>query len=631
MSRSVIVASTVLFLHPPGTGHGADAIALAGLELAVDKTDIERVRIPLNEAFSPSRLEYTVTVDASYTARVLITPRVLAESAATLTINGEKAEPNQPHQVPLAADVNTFVIRFEPRQGGKATTYRLTITKRDLSKEYRSEPLGKGVWRIQDFGGFTSNQDMYLFEGKERALLIDTGMGRGDLAAYVTSLTRLPVDVAITHGNRDHFLQVDQFPDATVYLSEQDVTRLPPALVTSRFRSIKDGDVIDIGAGRKFEVVEVPGHSLGSVLYVDAANELAVTGDAISSGSMVYVFAPTCTALDQYRDALKKLEARIGALDGITLLVGHHYQEQTPLRGRAGKQLVTDMRTAADRVLRGELEGTPARTARDGRSIELRQATVGLAGLWYNPKNLVTAPAALGFLDVRTTAGQPVIPKPIFSSFQTNYTAAVGDDVAKVVITLTAYDPNHKRVTVNGTPVASGTSFTASLDGKRTRFDVAVTAADDTVRTYTVEVARFGAEPGPLRVGAAREDITSPRHALPRGYTSIHDRVYARAIVLDDQETRAVLLGADVGMFTEDSYEELSQRIAKEVGCPIEHIVMTGTHTHGSPSPGARPVPGRTTRTYSTRSTSPTRSGWPGRRCSTSSSSGRSGRWDILT
>jgi hypothetical protein len=226
---------------------------------------------------------------------------------------------------------------------------------------------------------------------------------------------------------------------------------------------------------------------------------------------------------------------------------------------------------------------------------------------------------------VRTTAGQPVIPKPIFSSFQTNYTAAVGDDVAKVVITPTAYDPNHKRVTVNGTPVASGTSFTASLDGKQTRFDVAVMAADDTVRTYAVEVARFGAEPGPLRVGAAKVDITSPQTALPLGSTSIHDRVYARAIVLDDQETRAVLLGADVGMFTEDSYEELSQRIAKEVGCPIEHIVMTGTHTHGSPSPGARPVPGRTTRTYSTRSTSPTRSGWPGRRCSTSSSSARSG------
>jgi glyoxylase-like metal-dependent hydrolase (beta-lactamase superfamily II) len=319
-------------------------------------------------------------------------------------------------------------------------------------------------------------------------------MGRGDLAAYVRSLTSLPVDVAITHGNRDHFLQVDQFPDATVYMSAKDVTRLPPALVTPRFKWVQDGDVIDIGAGRRFEVLEVPGHSLGSVLYIDFANRMAVTGDAISSGSMVYVFAPTCTALDQYLEALKKLEARISPLDGLTLLVGHHYQEKTSLQGPAGKQLVTDMRTAAEKVLRGELEGKPARTVRDGRATELRQATVGLAGLWYNPKNLVTDPAALGFLDVRTETGQPVIPRPVFSSFETSYTATVKGDVRKVVLTPTAYDPRHKGITINGAPVASGAAFTADLEAGQSRFDIAVTAVNDSVRTYSIEIVR--APPG---------------------------------------------------------------------------------------------------------------------------------------
>ena len=100
---------------------------------------------------------------------------------------------------------------------------------------------------------------------------------------------------------------------------------------------------------------------------------------------------------------------------------------------------------------------------------------------------------------------------------------------------------------------------------------------------------------GPLRVGAAKVDITTPEDALPWGYNSIHDHVYARAIVLDNGVTKAVLLGADLGMFTEDSYEELAQQIIQEVGCPKENILMTGTHTHGSPSPGAVPVPGRST------------------------------------
>ena len=304
----------------------------------------------------------------------------------------------------------------------------MTVTRKDLSKEYWSEPIGKGMWRIQDFGGYIGNEDMYLFEGKDRALLFDTGMGRGDLAAYVGKLTKLPVDVAISHGNRDHFLQVDQFPNSTVYMSELDVTRLPPELVTPRYKWIKGGDVIDIGAGRKFEVIPVPGHSLGSVLYVDFTNKIAITGDAISSGSMVYMFAPSCAALDEYLAGLKKLEERIKGLDGLTLLVGHHYQERTPLKGAAGKQLITDMRIAAEKVLRGELEGKPARTGRDGRFTELRQANVGLAGLWYNPKNLVTDPAALEFLKVQTGAGKNVIPRPVFSSFQTEYTAAVAGD-----------------------------------------------------------------------------------------------------------------------------------------------------------------------------------------------------------
>ncbi len=379
--------------------------ALVGLELGADKTDIERLPIRLNEKFSPSILSYTATVDASYTEFLYVTPKLSSNQGATVKINGADARPGEANKVPLSLGENKISIGLTP-SGGDARSYQLTVTRKDMSKEYWSEPIGKGMWRIQDFGGSIGNEDMYLIEGKDRALLFDTGMGRGDLAAYVGKLTRLPVDVAISHGNRDHFLQVDQFPNSTVYMSELDVTRLPPELVTPRYKWIKGGDVIDIGAGRKFEVISVPGHSLGSVLFVDFTNKIAITSDAISSGVMVYMFAPSCAALDEYLAGLKKLEARIKGLDGLTLLVGHHYQERTPLKGAAGKQLVTDMRIAAEKVLKGELEGKPARTGRGGRFTELRQANVGLAGLWYNPKNLVTDPAALEFLKVADRGGE---------------------------------------------------------------------------------------------------------------------------------------------------------------------------------------------------------------------------------
>jgi hydroxyacylglutathione hydrolase len=356
------------------------------LELSVDKSDIERLPINLNEKFSPSTLNYTATVEASYTDSLLVAPKLAAKLEAKIKINDVEAKSGVASKIQLRLGENKIMVEVAPSIG-EARTYQLNITKKDLSKEYWSEPLGEGVWRIQDFGGYIGNEDMYLFEGKERALLIDTGMGRGDLASYVAKLTEQPVDVALTHGHLDHFLQVDQFPEAGVYISESDAIRLPPKLLTPRYRWVKRGDVIDIGT-RKFEVLPIPGHTPGSVLYVDFEDKIAVTGDAISSGSMGYMFAPTCAALDEYLYGLKQAEDRLNGLKELTLYVSHHYQEKTPLRGVAGKQLITDMRIAAERVLSGEADGRLARTMRDGRYIELRQLNYGLAGLWYNPKNL---------------------------------------------------------------------------------------------------------------------------------------------------------------------------------------------------------------------------------------------------
>ncbi len=486
---TVVLVLTAFASGAPCAAQTALPASLSGLQLAADKTDLERFPISLEPAFSPSVLSYTAIVDATYTASVLVTPVIGPAESGQVRINDIDVRSGEPHRIALSPGANVVRIWLAPRGGGEGRVYQLTVMQQDLSRVYRANALGPGMWRIQDFGGFVSNEDMYLIEGKGRAILFDTGMGRGDLAGFVRSLTKLPVDVALTHGNRDHFLQVDQFPGSTVYMSAKDVTRLPPGLVTPRFHWIKGGDRIDIGAGRAFEVVEVPGHSLGSVVYIDAANRIAVTGDAISSGSMVYVFAPTCTALDQYLDALKGLEARVEPLDGLTLLVGHHYQERTPLSGAAGKQLITDMRTAAERVLRGELEGTPARTVRDGRITELRQATFGLAGLWYNPANLVTNPGALGFLEVRTAAGTPVIPKPIFSSYQTDYTATVPPGTTTVEIVPTAYDAKHRGIAINGTPAASGAVFRAEVGRGETVFEVAITPDRGPIRVYRLALA----------------------------------------------------------------------------------------------------------------------------------------------
>ncbi len=112
---------------------------------------------------------------------------------------------------------------------------------------------------------------------------------------------------------------------------------------------------------------------------------------------------------------------------------------------------------------------------------------------------------------------------------------------------------------------------------------------------------------GTLQVGAARVDITpAPDAALPmsgyggrtQGFQRIHDHIYVRAIVLSDGSRRAAILAWElIGMPT-PVWADLSQRIAKETGIPVDNLMLAGVHDHGAPSLAGmydedkNPVPG---------------------------------------
>jgi neutral ceramidase len=101
------------------------------------------------------------------------------------------------------------------------------------------------------------------------------------------------------------------------------------------------------------------------------------------------------------------------------------------------------------------------------------------------------------------------------------------------------------------------------------------------------------AAPGSLRVGAARLDITSlVDPAPPPSGKYDHERLYLRAIVLDNGATRAALIGADQGGFSEQIWAVASMQIAAELNCPVENIVISGTHTHSAWGNGPGPWSG---------------------------------------
>lgn len=105
--------------------------------------------------------------------------------------------------------------------------------------------------------------------------------------------------------------------------------------------------------------------------------------------------------------------------------------------------------------------------------------------------------------------------------------------------------------------------------------------------------ASAAAPAGTLRVGAAKVDITpAPDAALPmsgyagrtQGFQRIHDHIYVRAIVLSDGNTQAVLLSWELIFMPTRVWEELSLRINKELGIPVENMILAGEHDHGAPS-----------------------------------------------
>jgi neutral ceramidase len=115
-------------------------------------------------------------------------------------------------------------------------------------------------------------------------------------------------------------------------------------------------------------------------------------------------------------------------------------------------------------------------------------------------------------------------------------------------------------------------------------------------------VAQTSANSAGLRAGAAKVDITPPLQPMSNGWPeSLRDHLYVRAIVVDDGSSRAALINADQGGLSDAIWNDASKRIAAELQCPIENILISAIHTHSDGGafsrsmtlPGTQPPGGR--------------------------------------
>jgi glyoxylase-like metal-dependent hydrolase (beta-lactamase superfamily II) len=153
----------------------------------------------------------------------------------------------------------------------------------------------------------------YLITGKEAAILLDTGMGIGNIQVVASQLTDKLIRVVNSHHHYDHVGDNHRFEHIAIHEAEADflereapeemlreamrpenlLSALPDGFDPAQYRIVPsradrllhEGDTLDLG-GLCLKVVHTPGHSPGSICLWNEEDGLLFTGDTAYAGPL---------------------------------------------------------------------------------------------------------------------------------------------------------------------------------------------------------------------------------------------------------------------------------------------------------------------------------------------------------
>ena len=181
---------------------------------------------------------------------------------------------------------------------------------------YETKKVGDDVTYIgEPFIDAFFRCNIWHVRGRDRDMLVDTGMGVVSLREQVPLVTEKPCIAVASHTHFDHIGCHWEFDERAVHAREAEIlaypsrgatiadpyvsdgifTRLPPAPYSSAeycvraapaTRLLKAGDAIDLG-DRRFEVIHTPGHSPGGIMLHEHATGILFSGDTVYDGELL--------------------------------------------------------------------------------------------------------------------------------------------------------------------------------------------------------------------------------------------------------------------------------------------------------------------------------------------------------
>ena len=235
---------------------------------------------------------------------------------------------------------------------------------------YESRTLGDGItWIYEPHIKEYYRCNIWHVRGRDRDLLIDSGMGVVSLREQIPLLSGRPILAIASHTHFDHIGTHHEFADRAVHPDEAAIlahptrlntvadkyvaddsifTQLPPddwqplryeVRPAPATRLLPEGSIVDTG-DRSFEVFHLPGHSPGSIALYEKASEVLFSGDVVYDGPLAYDES-NAAEMQQYVGSMKRL------LDlPVRVVHGGHYPSCDQERMRA---IIRDFLATFDR------------------------------------------------------------------------------------------------------------------------------------------------------------------------------------------------------------------------------------------------------------------------------------------